>query len=174
MMMGLAGAGVSAMSSITQYNAQVEQANAQERTFWQNRANAITSMDNQYGAISRREIQEGDAMSLKEHAAMIDAAQKGAQVQASAAEGGVTGTSVGNLSAEVARQNDFNTMQLRTQYKANVQQLQDQASGIQAQTQSTINSVPRGQYPSSSTLALGLAGAGIKAMGSIGDMGIGG
>lgn len=165
--LALAQFGLGAASAVMQYQAGQDQAARQERQFQQNRVNAIAGMTTKYGQELRRMTQEGDALAAKNHNLTIEGAQKASTAEASSAEFGVSGISADNIVADIRRRTATNEFNNEVNYRNTVDQLHMEGKQAQAQAESQINSVPRGQEPSPFGLITGIAGAGLKAFGSL-------
>lgn len=144
---------VGTIQSVVAYQAQKQESDAVRQA-------SMQAYENDTTQLTRRQMQEADATSQKLQLSSIEEAQKAAAVEASAAESGVSGISLGNLLADVARTGANNRMTEKTNRDMMLAQLQQEKKGSQAQNQGRINSAPR---PSPLSLIAGIGGAAVDA-----------
>lgn len=150
--LGLASFAVGAVQSVAQFVGQRQQAKANEaaaKEAWRIDQNQIT----------KRQMQEEDALRQKQEAQNIEEAQVKASAAVGAIQGGVSGISVDNIIADVGRQASRNRVTEEENYRMVASQLQTQRQKVSADAQSRINSVPR---PSALSLVAGIAGSAIE------------
>lgn len=157
---------IGAAQSVAQFQAQSEDAKAQEQAFWQNRSSALAAAADKQKSLAVREIQEGEKTTQKVSSSLREEAEKQAQARVSAAVGGVSGISVDNIVSDLGRRAAANRAVAEENYRNIALQLADERRATEAEAQTRINSVQRGRKPSTASLALGIAGAGVKAFGS--------
>lgn len=139
---------VGAVSTVATFVGQAQQAKA-------TRENAKKAWVIDQNQITKRQMQEEDALRQKEEAQNIEEAQVKASAQVGAIQGGVSGISVDNILADVGRQASRNRETERTNYRNIASQLQTQRQQVSATAESRISSAPS---PSPLTLVAGIAG----------------
>lgn len=149
---GLITAGIGAVQSVAQYSAQKQEAKANEQ-------NAIESWKTQQAQLSKRAMQEEDALRQKQQQQNIEEAQVKAETVASAAGAGVAGLSLDNLIADVGRRASFNRQTEEENTRNTLAQLRLERKGVNSQAQGRINSVPK---PSALGLVAGLGSSALK------------
>lgn len=150
--LGLISFGVGAVQSIAQYSAQKQEAK-------QNQENAESAWAQQQNQLTKRAMQEEDALRQKQQTMNIEEAQAKASTVASAAGAGVAGLSLDNIVADVGRRASFNRQAEEENTRNTLAQIRMERKGVNSQAQSRINSVPK---PSALSLVAGIGGAAIK------------
>lgn len=153
---------VSAASAVAQYAAQADQAAQQQARYDQNYQNSLAAARDQHNQLTLRGMQENEANAQKEHEINVEGATRAAEVNVSAAGGGVAGISVDALLADVARKVATNRAITKRNAEMTAQQLAMQQKGVVTQAEGRINSVAQGSPPSPLEPALKIAGAGLK------------
>lgn len=159
------GMAVGIMSSVAQFQAQSQQAKAQEATYQANKANAEHAMRINYSQLNLRQVQEGEKVTQESQKAAIDVAKAKAQFRTNAAEANVSGLSVDNVVSDIQRQGAFEDSGRKYNYRSTIHQLQKEKEAKQAEAHGRILSVPRGQKPSALGLVAGIGSSLIKGMG---------
>lgn len=149
---GLITAGIGAVQSVAQFSAQRQEAKA-------NQENATESWKQQQNQLTKRAMQEEDALRQKQQQQNIEEAQARADVVTSAAAGGISGISLDNLVADVGRRASFNRQAEEENTRNTLSQIRLERKGINSQAQGRINSVPK---PSGLSLVAGVGGAALK------------
>lgn len=147
----------SMMGQQTQYAAQKQQAEAQNRMYEQNRTNAYKALGHQYGDIGTRQDQEKVAVAEQKEQRAREARAQMARARVASGEAGISGNSVriGMRDISGAASRDFSTMDRNLSWT--LAQLQTQKRSARTSTINQINSVQKGQKPSSSARYLGMA-----------------
>lgn len=153
---GLLTFGVSAIGQVAQFQAQKDEAATA-------RHNALVQTNNENIALSRRQMQEADALTQKKLDLNIDEAQRGAEVSVSAASGGVAGISVDNLLQEVGRRAQRNRDVASENTRMQIAHLQDQKKSSADLAQGRIDASPD---PSPIGLVAGIAGSALSSYSS--------
>lgn len=120
----------------------------------------------QQDSLTEREMQEQGATSQSEHMALVEGAEKSAQVVASSAAGGVAGNDVATLVNGVGQQVREKTETLNQNWQNTASQLQSQKNAETQETQMEISEVAQPQDPSFASTAIGIAGDAIGASAS--------
>lgn len=150
--LGLLTFGVGAVQAVSQYSAQKSEEKA-------NRQNAQEAWKNQQHQLTKRAMQEEDALNQKKQAQNIEEAQVKADTVASAAGAGVAGLSLDNLVADVGRRASLNRQAEEENTRNTLAQIRMERKGVNAQAQGRINSVPK---PSALSLVAGIGSAALK------------
>lgn len=158
-----AGFIVSAAQAGVGFMAESAQADAQNAAWKQNYKNAITALNNDYTATTRRIIQEDIADNAKLGLSQTEGAEKAAEATVSAAAGGVEGNSLKSVVNNILRKAATNRAIIEENNKMKVAQLSDEMKGHKATAMSRINSMQPVASPSPIGAMLQVAGAGIKA-----------
>lgn len=147
--LGVAMFAVQAASTVAGFVGQQQEAKANEK-------NAVQDWKNKQEAITKRTMQEQDALRQKQRMQNIEEAQVVSEVEASSASAGIDGISVENLKADVSRRAAMNRDADEQNTKMILSQLRTERKGVNAQAQGRINAVPR---PSPLSLIAGLGKA---------------
>lgn len=150
--LGLATFALGAVQSIAEYSAQKAESKANEQ-------NAIEAWKNQQTQLTKRAMQEEDALRQKQQLQNIEEAQVKADTVASAAASGVAGISLDNLVSDVTRRAAYNRGIEEENTRMTLAQIRLERKGLNSQAQGRINSVPR---PSALGLVAGIGGAALK------------
>lgn len=153
---GIASFAVSAVSTVANYAAQRNEAKAVEES-------AIAAHKLEQNQLSKRQMQEQDALVQKQRMQAIEEAQAKAETVQSAASGGISGISLDNLVADVSRRAATNRQTEEINTRNIVGQLAMEKKGVTAQAKSRINSSPA---PSPISLVAGLGGAALSGFNS--------
>jgi hypothetical protein len=156
MALGLLSFGVGAAQAVVQYSAQRKMAS-------QNATSAEKSWKINQEQITRRELQEADALAQKQREQNLAEAEAQSETAVSAAAAGISGISVDNLMADVSRRAATNRQTAQDNTDMLVSQLKLQRKGVNAQAQSQINSVAS---PSPLSLIAGIGSAGVSGFNS--------
>lgn len=154
--LGLLQFGIGAASTVANYSAQQQEAEA-------TKAAAEQAFQNEQSQINLRQMQEQDALRQKQQAQNIEEAEVKASAQVSAAEGGIAGVSVDNILSDVSRRAARNREVEATNTKNIITQLQAEKKASGSRAQSRINSAPK---PSPLSLVAGIGGAAIGGYGT--------
>ncbi|MGR9131733.1 virion core protein, T7 gp14 family [Rhizobium leguminosarum] len=152
LLVGALSFAVSGVKAVAEYQAQNQEAKANEKA-------SVQTWKDQQTQISQREMQEQDALRQKQTQQNIEEAQAKAEVAVSGAAAGVSGISLDNLLQDVGRRAETNRQVEQTNTDMVFSQLRLQRKGINSEAQSRINSVPRA---SPLTLIAGLGSAGVS------------
>lgn len=158
-----------AAAAATAYGQQ-QQSKVQTRVAENNTANARRA---QLDGLDAQAAQGNQAQEVANRAATtnaINAAKARANINAVAAESGVSGLSIDALVNDVSRQEATNYETLAANQAHDADQRYRVAQGDAAATQSRINSVQPGQF-SAALAAIQIAGAGASAYGNAGGFG---
>ncbi|MCW4147919.1 hypothetical protein OM427_00020 [Halomonas sp. 18H] len=140
-----------------QYEAAVDQAEAQRNMYKRNRQNTYKALGREYGDINTRQIQEQQKATEEKEERTREARSQMARARVSAGEAGITGNSVSaglrDISGAAAR--DRSTIDRNLNWTLG--QLQRQKQSRQTQAVNRINSVPKGQAPSKGAAYAGMA-----------------
>jgi hypothetical protein len=112
-------------------------------------------------------IQENAASEQKQELSMIEEVDKRAEAEVSATSGGVEGISVKRILGDISRKSAVNRSIIDTNARYTAAQLTEEMKGIKTTAEGRINSVARGRKPSFLSAAIGIAGAGVKAVGEM-------
>lgn len=156
---------MSAGQSIMGFIGKNQEAQRQNQVEEQNRVNALAAQRDEQRQTTTRLMQEQDATAQRKHLALVEEAEKSAEVSVSAAGANVAGLSVDNLIADVTRRTSTNLTTLDRNYEMTAAQLQAEADASTTRAQSRINSVSRASSPSILAPLMGVVGAGVKAYG---------
>jgi hypothetical protein len=154
---------VSAGSSVMQYQAANEQADAQNQLYANNAANAKRSYTAEMQQNGLRMEQERDAAGEKSFDNMLDTRAKVATATVGAGEAGVTGLSVESLINDIYGAGGRTNDRIKHNEEMTLTQLATEQQGIEARRIDRTNSVKKGVAPSSLALGLNIASAGLNA-----------
>jgi hypothetical protein len=154
---------VSAGSSVMQYGAASEQADAQNAYYAQNKVNAERSAMYEHQQNDLRKTQEQEAAGTKSFDNMLETRAKAAHAEVAAGEAGVTGLSVESLINDIYGAGGRTNDRIARNGELTLAQLNAEDSGIEARKADRINSVRRGVQPSGLALGLNIASAGLNA-----------
>lgn len=146
-------------SAVVGYMGKQANYEATQTAYWQNVQNSEAAARDEQKQLLIRTLQEGDATVQKKQVSYIEGAQKSAIAEASAAAGGVSGASVGNIVNDLEGKAALNRTYADENYKMKAQQLTAEMTGTVDKAQSRINAQPTGTAPNPLELAFGLAGA---------------
>jgi hypothetical protein len=153
---------VSAASSMAKFGAAQEEYTAKKAVWNQNYQNALAAGRDDFRALTLRQMQEAGAYAQKDRLQVLDAAQRQAAINVSAASANVQGLSVDNIIGDVARKTEANRATLQTNWEMTASQLQAEKDGAVSKEQSRINSVANPIAPDPTGTMLEIAGAGVK------------
>lgn len=156
------GFALSAASTMAQFGAQQQAADAQTARYNQNYQNALAAGRDDHNQLTLRAMQEQEATAQKDHSIIVEGAEKAAEVSVSAAGGNVSGLSVDALLGDVARKTAMNRATVQRNAEMTAAQLQMEQRGVVAKEQARINSMAPGVDPNPLEPALKIAGSGIK------------
>lgn len=158
---------VGAASSVMEFAGQQQDYKAQKAQWTQNYVNALSAGRDEQKQLTDREMQEQDALVQKNHLSLLDQAKAESEALVAAQADGVSGQGVDLLIRDV--QNE--ALQKRTtndeNYRNTAMQLTNEKKGAVAKMQDRINSVAAPRKPGIGGMLLGIAGAGVKAYGSM-------
>lgn len=161
--MAAASFATGAGSALMNHSAQQTAAREADRRWEQNRVNTVAALGTKYGQITRRQVQEQDAVVVKNRQDSLEQARKRAEVDNSAAGAGVSGISVENLLTDVDRRTAANRDAREINLRNTISQLTDEGRQAQAEAENRINSMPKGVKPSPLALVLDIGAAGLNA-----------
>lgn len=133
----------------------------------QNITNTYAAAESEHGQLLQRQLQEQDALSIKQRLSLIEEAEAKAAAQVSAAGAGVSGTSVENILGDIGRKAATNRAIDQQNYRMTAAQLQQEHEAVSVRAQNRFASVSMPTGPSPFGLALEVAGAGITAYGKM-------
>ncbi|GJE18758.1 virion core protein, T7 gp14 family [Methylobacterium marchantiae] len=162
---------MSAASAAVGFAAKQQQYEKDVKQYNQNYQNSLAANRDEQKGIAQRQMQEAQAFQQKDHGAVLQQAEKSAEVSVGAAEGGVGGLSVGNLLGDVQSKTALNRETLETNFKNTAAQLQTQNDAYTNKAQSRIQSMAIPTAPSPMSAIVDVAGAGLKAFGQPGSPG---
>lgn len=154
------------MGSVVGMMQQQQQYEAEQARFNQNYQNALADNRITEDRLQAQETQENAEYAGKDQMALIEGAQKQAQVTAAAATGGVAGNSVQAITNEIGTAINFKRATLNDQWNANVDQTESEKKSGVAQETSRIAEVAEPTPPDGLSTLVGIAGAGLKFGGS--------
>lgn len=164
-LLAVASLAFGALGSVAQYQAGVDQANAQTAQHYANKQNAEAALRADYAQLNLRAVQEGEAKVAEAQKIRIEEAKAKARARLVAGEAGVTGISVDNLVADIGQQAAMEEEARNYNYLSTINQLQQEGKAAQARAHGRILSVPKGQKPSPLTLVAGIGSSAVKAFG---------
>lgn len=164
-MCGMAGvgAGLSMLTSLTSFMGANEDYENRLYTWKQNQINALATGRDTQGALTLRQIQEGDAFVQKAHLENLKEAKAKGEANTAAAEAGVSGLSVDAIIREIGSQSAFNRDTERQNYLNAVTQQQAEKKASVNQIKSQINAVPAPTKPNPFGYLLSGIGGGLRA-----------
>jgi hypothetical protein len=146
-----------AVKGISEHNAAVDRANAQNQMYLQNAANAREAQLNDVRAYNRRQDQEAQAKAQKDLELTLEGAQKQATVQTAAGEAGIAGKGVQLILDNYERQQSVAQGTVARNFDAVREQIAAEKEGTKYTFQSRVNSVSKGYAPSALQSGLGIA-----------------
>ena len=147
-----------AMGELANFGSQEEQYEAKEQQYAQNIEDAEADNRADETSLTLREMQENQSYSEQDHQALIEKAQKQAQVMAAAGSSGVAGNSVGQLVAGIGVDINEKRATLETNWANTATQLQSQKDTAVAQEMARINQVAAPYSPNPMGALAGAAG----------------
>lgn len=163
----LLSAGVSGLSAIASYNAQVEDFNRKEQQWKENYVNSLSAGRDEYNQLIARGVQEQQQTSQKLSQYTTEQAIKEAQAEVSASSAGVAGNTVDDLIRDIGRGAATNRYYAAENGKNTALQLTQEFKGAESRVQNRINSVTRPQAPSPAGAMLSIIGGFAGAVGSM-------
>lgn len=154
---------ISAASAVVGFQAEAQQAAAQNELYEANQIAAINSANERYQANAIKAAQEKQAASLEKENAQRDAREARATAEVAAGEAGVSGLSVDALVNSYYQKQSRFEQSLDTNYQMTASYLEAEGKADRANAISRINSVQKAQPPSFAGAALRIAGAGLDA-----------
>lgn len=136
----------------------------------QNQINALASARDEQRQLTERQIQEQDATTQKVHASQIDEATRKAEASVAAADAGLSGVSLDNITREIGNRAAQNRTNAVENYRMTAEQLQANKDATVTKAQSRIDSIQEPTDASAATGLIGLASSGVKLYGAIKDM----
>jgi hypothetical protein len=146
-----------AVKGISEHNAAVDRANAQNQMYLQNAANAREAQLNDVRAYNKRQDQEAQAKAQKDLELTLEGAQKQATVQTAAGEAGISGKGVQLILDNYERQQSVAQGTVARNFEAVKDQIAAEKEGTKYTFQSRVNSVSKGYAPSALQSGLGIA-----------------
>lgn len=155
-----------AASSMASYAGGQANYAAQEYAYNQNYQNSLALGREQDLSLTQRQMQESASFSEKDHMAVIEGAQKQAQVMSAAASNGEAGGVVTSLVNSIGQQIGEKRATLETNYKNTVSNLQSQKQGDVLEEGMRIQSVAPPEDPGIGNSLLNIGGDAVKAAGT--------
>lgn len=146
-----------AVKGISEHNAAVERANAQNRVYLQNAANAREAQLNDVRAYNKRQDQEAQAKAQKDLELSLEGARQQATVQTAAGEAGIAGKSVQLILDNYDRQKSVAQGTVARNFDTVKSQIDAEKEGTKSTFTSRVNSVSKGYAPSALQSGLGIA-----------------
>lgn len=156
-----------AAQAVVSYSAQMADYSSQSAAWKANYVNSLAAGRDEDAALTQRELQEEEAFRNKAHLSLLEEAEAKSEGEVMAAGAGVGGISVDAMLREIGSQAAYNRVTEETNWRNTAAQLQLEKKASVTRTQSRINSVARPSKPGIGSLALGIAGAGVKSFGSM-------
>lgn len=144
----LIGPVMGVMGQMAGFASQQQQYAAKEQQYVQNFADALQDNRDNEEALTQREMQENQSYSDKDHQALIEGAEKEAQVRVAAATNNVAGITPQQIAMDVGQQIDAKRSALQTNWQDTATQLQSQKDTDVVQEMSRINQVAPPYSPS--------------------------
>lgn len=160
-------AGVSGLSAIASYNAQVEDFNRKEQQWKENYVNSLSAGRDEYNQLIARSVQEQQQTTQKLSQYTTEQAVKQAQAEVSASASGVGGNSVDELIADIGRGAAQNRYVTAENGKNQALQMTQEMKGAESRVVNRINSVTRPQAPSPAGAMLSIIGGFAGAVGGM-------
>lgn len=157
------GLAMSAASAVVGFAAKQQQYERDVKQYNQNYQNALAANRDDQKQIALRQMQEQQAYQQKDHLAVLEQAEKSAEVNVNAAGAGVAGLSVDNLIGDVSRKTALNRETLETNWRNTASQLQAENNASTNKAQSRIQSMPVPIAPSPMSMFVDIGSAGVKA-----------
>lgn len=150
-------------SSLMSYQAQKQQAEAQDAIYQQNKLNAYQSMRDEYLGVQDRQAQEIARSSQEIIQRRQEEQAHLATARVAAGEAGINGVTVERVlqGINAAASQDVDTMAQNKEWT--LEQLSDQSKGITSKTQSRVNSVRKGVKPNPWATVFGIGNAAVSA-----------
>jgi hypothetical protein len=143
---GIATFVIGAAQAIAQFDAQAED-------YKTNARNSMLSGQQEYRALTTRQIQEEESANQRKQSALLEGATKEAEVQVAGDAAGAAGLSLDHVLGEVDRRTNTNLLNLDKNYGMVAMQLQQEKDAVQQKAQGRIDSVQR---PSTMGLVAGI------------------
>lgn len=153
----IAMAAFQVVKGVSEQNAAVERANAQNRMYLQNAANAKEAQLNDVRQLNKRQDQEAKAAAQKDMDLEIENAKKIATIETSAGEAGVAGLSVQRIMDDYDRQTAVAQGTVKRNFDMTADQLDSEREGTKYTFNNRVNSVSKGYAPSAMQAGLGIA-----------------
>lgn len=153
---------VSAGSSVVQYGAAQNQAQAQDDLYNANKSNAERAAVYEHQQLAVRKSQEQEATGSKMFDNMLETRAKAATAEVAAGESGVTGLSVDSLIRDVWGAGNRTSDRIAHNGEMTLTQLNQEDLSVEARKTDRINSVRKGVQPSGLALGLNIASAGLN------------
>jgi hypothetical protein len=167
----VAGIGVAALQAGASYSASEADYQAKAAAWRQNVINAESAARDEQVQIIGQQLIQQNKIAQQKHVSFLEQAQKEATVAVSAAEGGVSGISVDNVMQDIATKSQLNRTYADQNYSYIVADTVNKLKSSDDQEISRINSVERPVEPSPLAAIAGVAGAGVKAFGTLSNSG---
>lgn len=129
----------------------------------QNAINASRATENQYANLNIRAMQEDAAANQQRQETNIEAAKAAASVEAAAAEGNVSGMSVGHVLRDLYAQQGRHDAAVDSNLRMNRGFLAGEMKAVEAGGQNQINSMPIPERPSFAPYLLDAFGSSLTA-----------
>lgn len=153
----IAMAAFQAVKGVSEHNAAVKRADAQNQQYLQNAANAREAQLNEVRAYNKRQDQEAQAKAQKDLELTLEGAEKQATVQTAAGEAGIGGKGVQMILDRYERQRSVAQGTVNRNFENVKSQIDDEKEGTKYTFQSRVNSVSKGYAPSALQSGLGIA-----------------
>lgn len=136
-------AGLSIVQAGAGYSASVQQANAQNAAWEQNRVNAVKAQEDQYASLASQNRQQRESASQNLQQKQVDALKAQATARVAGGESGVAGLSTNALLGDYAGQFGRQADAIDTNYEYQRDHTADELVATRNQTISRINSMQR-------------------------------
>lgn len=158
----LIGVGISLLQGMASYSAAKQDYRAQSQAWRQNYVNALAAGRDEQNQLLLRTMQEEDAKNQKLAVQNIEEAQRKAEAEVSATEGGVSGLSIANVLQDIGRRAAFNRQTEERNFDMTAAQLEQEMRAVNTRIEGRINSVTRPTKPNALGFFLPALGAGLK------------
>lgn len=156
------GVGMSLLSAMTSYSAAQQDYAAAAAAWRQNAVNALAAGRDEQQQLLLRTMQEQEAKDQKIGLQNIEEAQKKAEAELAAAEGGVGGISLANVISDIGRRAAFNRQTEERNYQMTAAQITQEMRATNTRIESRVNSVQRPVRPNALGFFLPAIGSGLR------------
>jgi hypothetical protein len=158
----IVGVGLALVQGMVGHQAAMQDYNAQSQAWRQNYVNALAAGRDEQNQLLLRSMQEEDAKNQKVEVLNIEEAQRRAEAEVSAAEGGVSGISISNVLQDIGRRAAFNRQTEERNFEMTAAQLTQEMNATNTRIMGRINSVQRPVKPNALGFLLPAIGAGLR------------